>query len=71
MSAELAQFFDDVLDYMRHKEHDVTAGDDEESQRRKLYRLVHRVCLVYIMKYSREKTNLLLNPKKKKIICSN
>ena len=69
LSTDLAQFFDDIIDYVRHSNEVGTT--DGESQRKKLQRLVHYVFFVYTMKYSHEKTNLLLNPKKKKIVCSN
>ena len=67
--ADLEQFLDDITDYVRHSNEVGTI--DGESQRKKLQRLVHYVFFVYTMKYSHEKTNLLLNPKKKKIVCSN
>ena len=70
MSSDLAQFVDDIIDYVRHN--DELGSETAAGKRRKkqLQLLVHRVCFFYSMKYSREKTNLLQNPRKKKIVCS-
>ena len=69
--ADLEQFLDDIIDYVRHSNEVGTAGADEETKRNKMQCLLHYVFSVYAMKYSREKTNLLLNLKTKRVICSN